>query len=222
MNANDRHRMAEQFAVGFNKYKVFWIFMLGGILGCMLETIWCYFAFGELSSRTSNLFLPFSTVWGLGCALLTLFMHTRGSTRILPVFIKGYILGGVFEFLCGFVCQKALGVTFWDYSGLPFTLGHYVNLIFCVFWGLVAIVWVKWVYPFLSRQIERIPKKAGVLATRCAVCFMIITSIVSGVALLRMSERHMERPPSNVVERKLDKHFPDALLQQYFPKMKYL
>ena len=46
--------MRERFAKGFNLYKVFWIFMVGGVLGCIVETIWCYFAFGELSSRTSN------------------------------------------------------------------------------------------------------------------------------------------------------------------------
>lgn len=216
------HNFAGRFAVGLNKHKVFWIFMLGGIIGCMLETIWCYFAFGELSSRTSNLFLPFSTVWGLGCALFTIVLHKNKSKKAFPVFIKGYLLGGIFEFICGFVCQKALGVTFWDYSGLPFTLGHYVNLVFCAFWGLVAIVWVKWVYPLLSRNIEKIPRKIGVMVTRCAVCFMIITSLVSCVALMRMSERHLNRPTSNVLEIKLDKYFPDTLLQKYFPKMKYL
>ncbi|MCR1839329.1 putative ABC transporter permease [Murimonas intestini] len=212
--------MRERFAKGFNLYKVFWIFMVGGVLGCIVETIWCYFAFGELSSRTSNVFLPFSTVWGLGCALFSVFLHNSKDSRTWVVFIKGYLLGGVFEFLCGWVCQIALGVTFWDYTGLPLSIGNYVNLIFCAFWGLVAIAWVKWVYPFFTRMIEKIPKKTGVILTWIMVCFMIVTASISGTALLRMSARSANKPPRNVVERSLDKYYPDTVLMKYFPKMK--
>lgn len=212
----------ERFAVGYNKYKIFWIFMMGGIMGCILETIWCYFAFGEISSRTSNLFLPFSSVWGLGCALFTVFLHSTKEMKTFNIFIKGYVLGGIFEFICGYFCQVLLGVTFWDYSGLPFTLGHYVNLIFCLFWGVVAIVWAKWIYPFLSKLIERAPRKAGIMVTKVAVCFMVVTAAISGVALLRMSERQLNVPAKNVVEMRLDKYFPDHVMKKYFPKMKYI
>lgn len=214
--------MREKFAEGFNFYKVFWIFVLGGILGCLVETVWCYFAFGELSSRTSNLFLPFSTVWGLGCALFSILLHGNGDKRTGMLFIKGYVLGGAFEFFCGWICQQALGVTFWDYSGLPLSLGNYVNLVFCAFWGIAAIVWTKRVYPFLSRMIERVPAKAGTIATWCMVGFMILSISVSALALMRMSARHENKPASNKIESHLDKYYTDQLLEQFFPKMKYI
>ena len=212
--------MKEKFAQGFNLYKIFWVFMAGGIMGCLLETIWCYFVFGEISSRTSNMFLPFSTVWGLGCALFSILLHNSRDSRISVIFIKGYVMGGMFEFLCGWICQVVLDVTFWDDTGLPLSIGNYVNLIFCAFWGLVAIAWAKWIYPFCSRMIERIPKKAGVVATWIMVCFMIVTASISCIALMRMNARLENRPPRNAVERSMDRYYPDTVIMKYFPKMK--
>ena len=48
----------------FSFYNIFWIFVAGGVIGCILETIWCCFVFGEYSSRSSNLF--FSDQYRLG------------------------------------------------------------------------------------------------------------------------------------------------------------
>ncbi|QNM05241.1 putative ABC transporter permease [Qiania dongpingensis] len=205
-----------------NFYKIFWIYIIGGILGCLAETIWCYFAFGGYSNRSSNLFFPMSNVWGAGCALFSILLHNNQNSKPFHLFIKGYIFGGAFEFLCGFVCQIVLGVTFWDYSGIPLSIGNYVNLVFCAFWGLVAIAWAKWIYPFLSRLLEKVPQKKRRFATRCTVCLVVFTSVISCLALIRMSERHKNIPPRNFLERHLDQYYPDRLLGSTFPKMKYL
>ena len=47
-------------------YLAFWTFFAGGIAGYCLETIWCWFAFGGFSSRTSNLFFSFKYCMGRG------------------------------------------------------------------------------------------------------------------------------------------------------------
>ncbi len=214
--------MREKFAEGFNFYKVFWIFVLGGILGCLVETVWCYFAFGELSSRTSNLFLPFSTVWGLGCALFSILLHGNGDKRTGMLFIKGYVLGGVFEFFCGWICQQALGVTFWDYSGLPLSLGNYVNLVFLCFLGYCGDCVDKEGIPISVSSDRTRACKRGTIATWCMVGFMILSISVSALALMRMSARHENKPATNRIESHLDKYYTDQLLEQFFPKMKYI
>ena len=53
------------------------------------------------------------------------------------------------------------GTVFWDYSKIPFNLGGRINLLYCFFWGIAAVVWFKGLYPVFSRWIERIPAKAG-------------------------------------------------------------
>ena len=50
---------------------------------------------------------------------------------------------------------------FWDYSKIPFNLGGRINLLYCFFWGIAAVVWIKGIYPVMSAWIEKIPMKFG-------------------------------------------------------------
>ena len=61
-----------------------------------------------------------------------------------------------------------------DYSKIPFNLGGRINLLYCFFWGFAAVIWMKAVYPFLSRQIERLPKKAGRII--CSLLLVVLTA----------------------------------------------
>ncbi len=134
--------------------------------------------------------------------------------------MKGYFLGGAFEFICGMVGQLILGVTFWDYSALPFSLDRYVNLMFCCFWGGFSILWVKVLYPLCIKLFHRIPPKVFSKAAVCTICFLIVTEAFTGAALLRMSKRESKPQATNVVEHVLDTYYPDEVIAVYFPKMK--
>ena len=57
------------------------------------------------------------------------------------------------------------GKVFWDYSKIPFNLGGRINLLYCFFWGIAAVVWIKGVYPVMSAWIEKIPIRFGKIAT---------------------------------------------------------
>lgn len=206
-----------------NIYRLFWTFFLGGVLGVIIETIWCFFDFGELSSRTSNLFFPFSIVWGMGAVLIITILHTAKEESILRLFIRGCILAGIFEFICGYVGERILGVTFWDYTGLPLHIGTYVNVFICLLWGLLCVLWKKWVDPVWEKKISSfIQRKKNRRLTVCMIIFMVVTNCVSGMALLRMEARNQGNQPSCGMEVFLDTYFPDQTLQQFFPKMKYI
>ena len=38
---------------------------------------------------------------------------------------------------------------------------------FCFFWGIAGVVWLKGVYPYLSKWIEKIPMLAGKIIKMC-------------------------------------------------------
>lgn len=204
-------------------FRWFWLFFAGGIAGVVIETIWCCFAFGGLSSRTSNLFFPFSIVWGVGAVLLLMLLNYSQKESTAVVFVGGCILAGIFEFICGFIGERILGVTFWDYTGLPLHLGRYVNVFICALWGVLCVVCQKWVFPFWNAKlISLLKKRSSKVITVFLIGFMVVTNAVSGMALLRMNARNAGNAAVNIVESLLDVYFPDKTLQQYFPKMKYL
>ena len=51
-------------------YRVFWVFLIAGVAGDFIEVAFWLLTRGELTSRSSLLYGPFSIVWGAGAVLL--------------------------------------------------------------------------------------------------------------------------------------------------------
>lgn len=49
---------------------------------------------------------------------------------------------------------------------------------------------------------------------------MIVTNLISGLALLRMGGRKEGKAANNVVSHFLDRYYSDDIIHMYFPKMK--
>ena len=207
------------FAKGCSVYKLISLFFIGAFLGDIIETIFCYVTAGVLMSRSSVVYGPFSIVWGLGCVLLTAFLYPYRQKSDSCIFIAGTVLGGAYEYICSVVTELLFGTVFWDYSKIPFNLGGRINLLYCFFWGIVSVIWLKLCYPFLSRFIEQIPKKTGVIVCRVLVVFMVFDIGMSGLALARYSERQAGNGAvQSRLERYLDQHFPDEKMKEMYHK----
>ena len=195
--AGQRHEAAENehsaektvFAAGCCSYKLTALFFIGAFLGDITETVFCYSRTGIIMSRSSVVYGPFSIVWGFGCVLLTAFLYPYREKNDRYIFLAGTILGGAYEYICSVFSELVFGTVFWDYSAIPFNLGGRINLLYCFFWGIVAVVWLKILYPFLSRAIERIPVKWGKFLCNGLILFMVFDMAVSGLALGRYSAR---------------------------------
>ena len=216
-----KKKKAGVFAVGCSFYKLVCLFFLGAFLGDIVETIFCYATTGRLMSRSSVVYGPFSIVWGLGCVLLTALLYQYRNHSDRYIFTFGTILGGAYEYICSVFTELVFGTIFWDYSHIPFNLGGRVNLLFCFFWGIVAVVWVKLLYPKLSDWIEKIPRKIGVIVTWILIVFMIFNIIISGLAMNRYSVRQTENnEPKTKIDQFFDEHFPDERMERIYPNAK--
>ena len=121
--------------------------------------------------------------------------------------------------------EMVFGTLFWDYSGFAFNLGGRINLLYCFFWGIAAVVWLKFIYPKLSGWIEKIPKKTGTIICNVLIVFMIANMLVSALALARYTERNdasysVETTELNGLQRFLDDHYPDARMERIYPNAK--
>lgn len=203
-------------------YRVFWLFLIAGVVGDFIEVVFWLITRGELISRSSLLYGPFSLVWALGAVLLTLVFHKMNDQGTVKIFMVGTVLGGAYEYLCSWVQEVAFGVCFWDYRHLPFNLNGRINLVFCLFWGAVALVWVRLLYPILCSFIARIPRPAGRVLVRGAAMFLAVSTILSASALYRMDQRREGVPASGAFTQFLDERFPDVMLRARYPNMGYM
>ncbi len=220
LEAKPREQEQEQgkFAEGWCFYKFFALFFIGAFLGDVVETVFCRITMGWWMSRSSVVYGPFSIVWGLGCAMLTAFLYRYRDRSDGAIFLYGTVVGGTYEYLCSVFTEIVFGTVFWSYKHIPFNLGGRINLLFCFFWGIVAVVWLKYVYPFLSNRIEKIPKKIGKALTWVLLVFMIFDAAVSSLALGRYSQRQRGVEASTQLEQVLDEHFPDERMAEIYPK----
>lgn len=200
-------------------YWVFWVFLIAGVAGDLIEVVFWLVTRGELTSRSSLLYGPFSIVWGAGAVLLTLVFHRMDDQSTGRIFMTGTVLGGVYEYICSWLQEALFGACFWDYRHLPLNLNGRVNLVFCLFWGAVAIVWVRMAYPALCAFVGRIPRLRGRRLAAIAAAFLIFSTALSAAALCRMDQRREGVPALSAAARFLDERFPDSVLHARYPNM---
>lgn len=196
-------------------YHLFWAFLCAALLGAFIETVFMLLTRGALMNRSGVLYGPFSLVWGVGAVLFTLLLY-----RLLPygapaLFLGGAAVGTAFEYICSWLQEALFGLRFWSYDHLPFNLNGRVCLIFSVFWGLAALVWMGACWPALCALLDR-PRRPSRRLTRVLAVLMALNIALTAAALLRMDARLRGVPPGSAVEVFLDREFPDERLLRYF------
>lgn len=205
------------FASGCSFHKLVWLFLIGAFLGDITETIYCRITGGVWMSRSSVVWGPFSIVWGLAIAAATLLLHRYRDKSDTFLFWIGTFLGGAYEYVCSVFTELVFGKVFWDYSTYPLNLGGRINLLYCFFWGIAAVVWMKLLYPKISGLIEKVPVKTGKIITWIFIVFMSANICVSGLALIRSTERANHVPAIYSWQEYMDEHYDDATLQRIYP-----
>lgn len=200
--------------------QLFWLFFIGAFLGDIVETCFCRITEGVWMSRSSLVWGPFSIVWGLAIALITVLLYKDKNKPDSHIFLIGTFLGGAYEYICSIFTEIVFGKVFWDYSKIPFNLSGRINLLFCFFWGIAAVIWLKILYPKFAGFIELILQKTGKWLTRLLILFMVINMGVSVLALIRYDSRGKGIAPTYKWEYAMDVYFYDEKMELIYPNAK--
>ena len=210
------------FAEGICFEKLVWVFLVSAVLGDFIETLYCRLLEGVWMSRSSVLYGHFSIVWGIGAVVLTLTLYRFSHMQNHVIFLIGTLIGGIYEYVCSLFTEMVFGAVFWDYSWMPLNIGGRTNLLYMAFWGLLGVVWIKFIYPRLSRAIEKIPMLLGKGITWFAIIFMTGNIMLSAMAMLRYTKRIDGIEASNIVEEFLDATYVDDRIEHVWPNMYFL
>lgn len=208
------------FAKGLCLNKLIWVFVIWALCGDLIETVFVALTSGVWMSRSSLIYGPFSIVWGFGAIIITIVTQRLANREDRYIFLSGCVLWGVYEYTCSVISEVVFGRTFWDYSDMTFNIGGRTNLLFCVFGGALSVLWVKVIYPVISRWIEKIPPAIGMVATWVLVVLMVADLALSGAVLARYVERTEGEEATNVFEEFIDQNYSDSYVESVWPNMR--
>ena len=160
-------------------------------------------------------------VWGLGAVILTVALSRVKRQNNISIFISGFFFGGVFEYLCSVFTEVFFGMKFWDYSYMPFNIDGRTNLLFMFFWGIVALVWFRFIYPPLSKTIEKIPPVTGTVLAFIIMTFFVCNGMVTSMVMIRTTGRKKQPVARNVIEQFIDDEYSNDAVRKLWPNMDF-
>ena len=214
-----KRQRREHFAHGLNFYKLVWIFLLGCIMGFLIETAWLFVHTGILESRKGVIYGPFSPVYGFGAVLFTIFLYKLKKVNGIIIFTISAVLGALFEYACSWLQEHFMGTISWEYSNQPLNLYGRTSLKYSILWGALGYFFIKHVYPIIDLKIEKIPNSIGPTLTWVIFVFLTLDMGISLMAVKRQTERHNGIEAHNKIQEFLDEKYNDELLEKVYPNM---
>lgn len=195
---------------------IFWVFIIGSILGYIVEMIVALAKNGYFESRQGLIYGPFTPVYGIGGIVYYIVFKIIKTKDKPKVFLISMLLGGITEYLCSYVQEKAFGTISWDYSYLKFNMNGRTSLLHCTYWGIAGILYITYIEPFLEKLKQRVDKTTLKVLTLMLSIFMIFNISISCLAANRQAERRKNIACENKLDIFLDKYYPDEYMDRIF------
>lgn len=198
--------------------KLFWVFVIGSIIGYLLEMIVGLVQNGHFVSKQGLIYGPFSQVYGIG--LVIYYLVIPNNKKNIEIFLISMFLGGIVEYIFSYLQETFFGTISWDYSNLLFNINGRTSLLHCVYWGIGGILFSKYIRP----QIEKIdlfyPKMWFKVLTIFLAIFLLFDIIISSLACKRQEKRKEGIEPKNSIEIFLDKTYTNEVLNEIYSNAK--
>lgn len=201
-------------------FMIFWIFLIGSILGYIFEMTIVLFQKGYFESRQGLIYGPFTPVYGIGAIIYYLILSNIKTKNKFEIFIISALLGGITEYLCSLIQEKAFGTISWDYSYLKFNLNGRTSLLHCTYWGIAGVLYITYIEPLLYKLKKNITDKKLQIVTIILWVFIIFDITISYVAAERQTERNNSIQANSKLDLFLDKYYPDEYMDKIFANKK--
>lgn len=128
------------------------LFFTYSFIGWLWETFYCSIKDHQLAYR-GFLFGPYCPVYGF--AVTTILITTQPvQHNLLLLFIVGFIVASIFEYVASLFLEKTFHMKLWDYSHLKGNIQGRVAPAISLFWGIGVVLLVRFIQPFVQRIIN--------------------------------------------------------------------
>ena len=198
--------------------KLFWVFVIGSIIGYLLEMIVGLVQNGHFVSKQGLIYGPFSQVYGIG--LVIYYLVIPKNKKNIEIFLISMFLGGIVEYIFSYLQETFFGTISWDYSNLLFNINGRTSLLHCIYWGIGGILFSKYIRPQIEKLDLFYPKMWFKVLTIFLAIFLLFDIIISSLACKRQEERKEGIEPKNNIEIFLDKTYTNEVLNEIYSNAK--
>ncbi|MCI8444077.1 MAG: putative ABC transporter permease [Clostridia bacterium] len=198
--------------------KIFWIFVIGSVFGFFAEMLYGAVYTRTFVIRRGLIYGPFIQVYGMGAIAYYLLIAKVKEPK--EAFFSGMIMGGILEYICSFFQEILFGTISWDYSNQFLNFNGRTCLLYCFYWGIIAVVFLKTIYPWFEKMELFTKKKSVRILTVFLMLFMTFDITISCMAGSRQNQRHRNVPAKNSVDVFLDNRYPDEYLDRIYDNKK--
>ena len=188
-------------------------FITYSFLGWVMESI-----FRSISERkiinTGFLKGPFCPIYGVGAIIMLLFLK-RFSDNLAVLFIVSVVVLTIWEYLVGVLLEKLFHTKYWDYSKNKFNFQGRICLTNSIFWGVLGVVFVKYIHPAIENLIEKIDVRILIFVYSIlgiVILVDMITSIVK-VKNIKVTLEKIEKL-NNEIREKLKEENVQYIIEQ--------
>lgn len=203
-------------------HTLFWLFMLGSVVGFILEGIWCILRLGYWENHSAVVWGPFCIIYGLGMVVVYALASFMSGRCTLVQFCTYMIAGTILEYGCGLFQEVCFGSASWNYSKHFMNINGRISLQMTLMWGVLGITFAKAFIPTLNRYLLRMNSTTWTRLAWVLLIFMIINMAVTCAAVHRWHERQNDLPPDNTLELLLDYRYDDQTMTLLYPTMRFL
>ena len=205
--------------IALDFFNIFWLFVIASVFGLALETVYRFVTSGTFEDRAGLLWGPFSPIYGCGAIVLTVILNRLWRSSPLLIFVVGAVVGGMFEYLVSWFMEVAFGITAWDYTGQWLSMGGRTSGKYMVFWGLLSVLWVKFLLPRTLFLINLIPWRVRYSLTVVCAVLMAIDIAMTLMAFDCWYGRMAGRTPDSPITDFFATHFNDDVMAHRFQTM---
>lgn len=239
---NDVKNDVKKFTIfGVSIWRIFAYFIIYSVIGYIIETVFGMVTKGVIESRQSFLYGPFCAIYGLGAVVMILSLKYFNKNHN-TLFVGGFIVGSIVEYIVSWYGDVFLNVKWWDYSNMPLNINGRICVFFSLFWGFLAIYLMGYANPRVDKLINKIKSKISInklkIITTIIILFMAVDCIITGIAIklfmirkvheydLKVSNKQEIEEEYSVIYKndKIDefimRYFGDKKMIKTFPNLK--
>ena len=188
-------------------------FITYSFLGWVMESI-----FRSISEKkiinTGFLKGPFCPIYGVGAIIMLLFLK-KFADNLAVLFIVSVVVLTIWEYLVGVLLEKLFHTKYWDYSKNKFNFQGRICLTNSIFWGILGVVFVKYIHPAIENLIEKIDVRILIFVYSIlgiVILVDMITSIVK-VKNIKVTLEKIEKL-NNEIREKLKEENVQYIIEQ--------